>query len=122
MPPPKAHWTTHLKAAPKKRGQMNKLESRYSSYLAMRKLAGEILWAEYEAITLRLTDPTPGKPAARYTPDFVVMAGDGTLELHEVKGHWTEASRLRVKMAADRFPFVFVGVTETKDGWQFEPF
>ena len=67
-------------------------------------MAGKILWYSFEGITLRLADRTT------YTPDFVVMLANGELEMHEVKGFWTDDAKVKVKVAAEKFPFRFIAV------------
>lgn len=57
-----------------------------------------------------------------YTPDFVVLAPDGVLEMHEVKGFWEEDARVKIKVAAAQFPFRFVAITRDKGNWSFESF
>ena len=100
-----------------KSGKMNNAELAYSKTLALRKMAGKILWYSFEGITLRLADRTT------YTPDFVVMLANGELELHEVKGFWTDDAKVKVKVAAEKFPFRFIavrmvkGVTEQLGEW-----
>ena len=48
------------------------------------------------------------------------------IEMHEVKGYWTEDARAKIKVAANKFPFRFVAVYKQakKDGggWRFEEF
>lgn len=61
-------------------GGMNKTESLYAFDLKARQSSGEIAWWGYESIRLRLA------PNTTYTPDFLVMLNDGSLELHETKG------------------------------------
>ena len=73
-----------------KSGKMNNAELAYNKTLALRKMAGKILWYSFEGITLRLADRTT------YTPDFVVMLANGELELHEVKGFWTDDAKVKV--------------------------
>ena len=46
-----------------------------------------------------------GQGNAFFAPDFLVQLADGTLELHEVKGFHREAGIVRLKVAADMFPF-----------------
>lgn len=84
-----------------KTGEMNKTEAAYAAHLALLKAAGEIQWFRFEGIKLRLADNT------FYSPDFAVMAADGVLEMHEVKGFWTDDARVKVKVAADQYPFRF---------------
>lgn len=98
----KAHWTANLRGQTKQRGTMNKTEAEWAALLTARKQAGDVLWFAYEAVTLKLAT------GARYTPDFAVMLADGELELHEVKGFWAEAAKVRIKVAAELFPFRFV--------------
>lgn len=89
-------------------GVANKTETRYLQHLELRRIAGEILWYSFEAITLKLAHD------CRYTADVAVMLKDCTLELHEVKT-MTKSGRLliaddanvKLKMAAELFPFVF---------------
>lgn len=102
----------------KKPGEMNKLETKYSEYLEALKLAGRVAWYSYEGIKLRLAKATT------YTPDFFVMRSDGTLEVHEVKGRWLDDARVKIKVAAELFPFLFIGISldpKTKS-WVFEEF
>lgn len=100
-------------------GAMNKLETKYAQHLELRRQAGEIQWWVFEGIKLRLA------PATFYNPDFLVQLPGGELELHEVKGHWEDDARVKVKVAAVLFPGVFAifGVRWDKElGWQFETF
>jgi hypothetical protein len=94
-------------------GQMNGLEKKYAKRLESLKAAGEILEWHFEAVKLRLA------PATFYTPDFLVMLADCTIELHETKGYWEEDAKVKVKVAASLFPFVFRTVRHnSKTGWQ----
>lgn len=53
-----------------------------------------------------------------YMPDFLVVGDCGKLELHEVKGHWREAAKVRFKVARDKFPwFVWRVVRKEKGSW-----
>lgn len=87
-----------------KTGQMNKTEEAYGKVLEMRKRAGQMLWYRFEGVKLRLADNT------FYTPDFAVMANDGVMEMHEVKGFWRDDARAKIKIASDMYPFRFVAV------------
>ena len=111
------HWTTYARGEPKRRGKMNKTEQAYAEGLTGRKMRGEILWFAYEAFTLKL-----GETGVRYTPDFAVMLPDGMIEFHEVKGRWTTEARMRIMLAADKFPFRFVAFTKVRGGWEVEEF
>lgn len=104
-----------------RRGVMNGTESEYAALLELRRLAGgDIEWYAFEAITLKLGED------ARYTPDFLVMRCDGTIECHETKGHWEEAALVRIKVAANKFPFRFIAQQKKtkKDGggWKTREF
>lgn len=83
-------------------GAMNKTEAAYDQHLRLLTMAGEIHWHRFEGIKLRLADST------FYTPDFAVLAADFVLELHEVKGFWTDDARVKIKIAADQYPFRFM--------------
>jgi hypothetical protein len=103
-----------------KTGQMNKTESEYCQHLELRKHAGEVVWYRFEGIKLRLADNT------FYTPDFAVMLTTGEVELHEVKGFWTDDARVKTKVAADQYPFTFRAlkpIPKSKGGgWNCETF
>lgn len=98
-----------------KTGEMNKTEAEYGAFLELRKIAGEVLWYKFEGIKLRLADNT------FYTPDYAVMAGDGVMEIHEVKGHWQDDARVKIKVAASLYPFRFLAFKKRakKDGGGF---
>lgn len=87
--------------------------------LLAKKHVGEVLWFEYEGQKFRLADNQ------YYTPDFNVMLADGTMEMWEVKTIWrdgrigiTEDAREKVKMAAEKFPYVFRLMVKTPMGWE----
>ncbi len=110
----------HLALGRLKTGQLNKTEQAYADRLRALELAGVILWHKFEGIKLRLADNT------FYTPDFAVLAADGVMELHEVKGFWQDDARAKIKIAAAMFPFRFlaVKVKSKRDGggWDVEEF
>jgi predicted nuclease of restriction endonuclease-like RecB superfamily len=103
-----------------KPGQMNKTEAEYGKLLALRQQAGEVAWHLFEGVKLRLADNT------FYTPDFAVMRADGQMEMHEVKGFWQDDARVKIKVAAERFPFRFLAVKKRAKrdggGWETEEF
>lgn len=103
-----------------KTGQMNKTEDAYEKHLANLKHAGDIAWYRFEGMKFRLADNT------FYTPDFAVMLSNGQLEAHEVKGHWQDDARAKIKIAAEMYPIRFVAVKSKakKDGggWAVEDF
>ena len=97
-------------------GHMNKTETAYAQNLEIIKRAGEIAWYLFEGIKLRLADNT------FYSPDFIVMAANGLIECHEVKGFWTDDARVKIKVAASIFPFRFIAIKKSKQGWEEEAF
>lgn len=101
-------------------GQMNKTEARYADVLEALKRNGNILWYRFEGIKLRLADNT------FYSPDFFVMRDDFVLECHEVKGFWMDDARVKIKVAADQYPFRFYAVKERTrkegGGYHYESF
>lgn len=103
-----------------KTGQMNKTEQAYADHLADLKHRGEILWFKFEGMKFRLADNT------FLTPDFAVMLANGQLQCHEIKGHWQEDARAKIKIAADLYPIQFIAfkVKPKKDGggWIEESF
>ena len=103
-----------------KTGERNKTEAAYEQHLIQRQHAGEVAWFRFEGIKLRLADNT------HYTPDFAVMLADGRMEIHEVKGYWTDDARVKIKVAAELYPFAFFAIKKKakKDGggWEIEEF
>lgn len=102
-----------------KAGAMNKTEAAYGSLLEARRVAGEVAWYLFEGLKFRLADNT------FYTPDFAVMLSGGQLEAHEVKGFWTDDARVKIKVAAERFPVRFIAVKAPRrkgDDWAREVF
>jgi hypothetical protein len=96
-------------------GEMNKLEADYAAHLELRRAAGEILWYRYEALKLRLAQKT------FLTPDFAVMLANGELEVHECKGYMQDDAAVKLKVAAEAYPFRFILVRRprVKDPWHF---
>lgn len=101
-------------------GAMNKTEEAYARDLRDAQSLGDIQWWKFEGCKLRLADST------FYTPDFNVMAADGVLEMHEVKGFWTDDARVKIKVAASLYPFRFKAIrARAKNdggGWAIETF
>ena len=95
---------------------MNKTEARYAEHLEGLKLAEEILWWMFEGLKLRLADAT------FYTPDFFTMNSGRELEVREVKGHWEDDARVKIKVAARIFPFAFIAVQWVNGAWREERF
>ncbi|SOE48083.1 PDDEXK family nuclease [Orrella dioscoreae] len=101
-------------------GAMNKTEQAYAKHLSDLQAVGGILWHKFEGMKLRLADNT------FYTPDFAVMLPCGQIELHEIKGFWQDDARVKIKVAADMYPFRFLALKPRpkKDGggWAVEEF
>ncbi len=106
--------TAHGTIKPRK--GMNRTEAKYGQHLELRLRAGQIAWYKFEGITFKLADDT------RYTPDFVLMLTDGTIECHEVKGFWRDDAKVKIKVAAEMFPFVFRSVMLKHGGWEITCF
>lgn len=88
----------------------SKLEAEYAGILGCHLIGGRIKHYKRPAPTL----PILGGQS-RYTADFFVVANDGTIELHEVKGFWTDAGLLRFKAAASEWSqFVFKAVEKKR--------
>lgn len=103
-----------------KAGQMNKTEAAYAEHLKAEQYAGRLAWFKFEGVKLRLADNT------FYTPDFAVMLSNGMMQMHEVKGHWQDDARAKIKIAADLYPFEFIAVKaqakKEGGGWAREEF
>ena len=85
-------------------GQMNRTEAEYAALLEQMRRAGTVAWFKFEGVKLRLADNT------FYTPDFAVMLSGGRMQMHEVKGHWQDDAKVKIKVAADLYPFEFIAV------------
>ena len=94
---------------------MNKLEGRfYSEQLAN---AGWD-WIAYEANKYKLAKRT------FYTPDFVTVSENGIFAW-EVKGFWEDDARVKVKLFAEKYPWIHVtAVTWDRKNkeWKYERF
>jgi hypothetical protein len=102
-------------------GTMNKTEAEYYEKLKLMKLSGEIIDYRFEALKLNLAD------RCTYTPDFLVINKNYEIELHEVKGFWEDDARVKIKVAAEQYPwFKIIAVKKNakKDGggWKIEEF
>lgn len=98
-------------------GKMNKTEQAYAEHLEGLRIAGQIVWFAFEAWRFRLADRT------YYNPDFIVMTSDGFLEAHEVKGHWEDDARVKIKVAAQKHPPIqFLAVQRKAGAWTYERF
>jgi len=46
------------------------------------------------------------------------LKADGALEAHEVKGRWTDDALVKIRVAAEKFPFAFIAIRWTKQQWE----
>lgn len=99
-----------------KSGEMNKTEKAYGAYLEGLKTQGSVAWFKFEGIKFRLADKT------FYSPDFAVMLSNGEMEIHEVKGFWQDDARVKIKIAAEMYPFKFIAIQYKKKQWIREEF
>jgi hypothetical protein len=95
-----------------KAGKMNKTETHYTEWLERKKQAGEVLEYWFEPMNLRLGDN------CFYKIDFLVLMATSKLEVHEVKGYWTDDALVKIKVAADKFPFTFKAYRLIKGQWE----
>ena len=125
----RSRFTQLAKGLIRKRGKRNKTEAAYEVYLDSLKGSGSIVDYWFEPLSLRLAEADTGQPL-RYTPDFMILAGDGTVYIDDVKAAKTKkgvafddpAAIIRIKAAANRYPlFVFRLVRpDRQGGWEFK--
>ena len=99
-----------------KTGEMNLTEQRYEDeVLTPGMIVGDVLWYAFEGIKLRLADNT------FLTVDFAVLPRSGRLTMVDVKGAAAivqEDARVKMRVAADRYPFAFqLAFPEKGGGW-----
>lgn len=101
-------------------GEMNSLEAAYAVLLEQLRIAGEVKSFVFERVTLKIAEPQVAL-ATRYTPDFMVISKDDTIEFHECKGFLEEDAAVKIKCASEQYPFRFVMVRKRakKDGGGF---
>jgi hypothetical protein len=94
----------------------SKLERDFALVLAGWQAKGVIHLFRYEPFRLRLAD------GAFYKPDFMAVSTfDEAITLFEVKGHWREAAKVRIKVAAElHHYFKFCIVMRKKGVWQYD--
>lgn len=104
------------------KGSMNQTEAAYAEHLEARKLAGEILDYKFHPMNIRLAKNT------FYEVDFLVLAADMGLEIHETKGGFTsDKGQLKIKLVGETMPwFRMLKVTKKLKreggGWKVEDF
>lgn len=76
-------------------------EYNYAAYLDWLVSLGEIQDWEYEPDEFQY----PNVRGTRfYKPDFKIYNNDGTIEYHEVKGHWTQKAKTQVRRFGKYYP------------------
>ena len=74
----------------------------------------------------RLKPGAMNKTEAAYDQHLALLQRAGTIECHEVKGFWTDDARVKVKVAADQYPFRFIAIKalpkKQGGGWAAESF
>jgi hypothetical protein len=95
---------------------MNKTEAAFAAELEKCRMAGGVAWYEFESVRLHLGG------GATFKPDFPTLLTNGSLVFYEVKGSFCrEAARVRIKVAAGKFPhWRFVVVTREGGEWRYE--
>ncbi|MBN9601833.1 MAG: DUF1064 domain-containing protein [Afipia felis] len=96
-------------------GIMNKTEAAYAQHLDLLVKTGDVLWYRFEGLKFRLADKT------FLTPDFVVMTRGGLIELHDVKGFMMDDANVKMKVAADQYPFEFFIIRKRGSFWMKSP-
>jgi len=94
------------------RGRMNQTESRWARILDAHE---DVLDWWYESYRVRYGD------RGYHTPDFLVLRMDGSVEVHEVKAHCTDAGRTRFKAAASEhwlFRWIMVVQKGKRQPWE----
>lgn len=98
----------------KRQGEMNKLEAKYAQHLDGLKLQGEIQWWGFEVMKFILA------PKTSYTPDFAVLMKNGEMQMHECKGFMMEDANVKIKVAAEKFPFRFFVIKLKSHQWEIK--
>lgn len=96
--------------------EMNQTEQRFADLLQLRMMAGEILWWEFEPMNLRLG------VKCFYQIDFMVMLADRSLVAYEVKGRWMDDALVKIRTAAEKFPWPFIAARWIKGEWEYRNF
>jgi len=121
--PGRTRFSVLSKGLRRTRGQMNRTEAEYAQQLDLLIAAGQIARYWFEPFTIRISHPASGQPA-KVTPDFLVLAIDGTTYVDDVKGTGLDdaAAVVRMKTAAELYPlwvFRIVKKQKKKDGGGF---
>ena len=102
---------------------MNKTEARFADYLEQLKHMKEIVAWRFEPIKFVLARNVKGaRNSTTYTPDFLAVYPDH-FTFFEVKGFWRDDALVKIKVAAELFPWVdWQAVRWQKGEWVFNKF
>lgn len=96
---------------------MNKTEQRRAIQLEAEKRSGIIREWWFEKWTWKLADD------CRYTPDFVIQWPDGALRVEEIKGHWRDDARVKIRVFVALYGIPTQALMLEKSGcWKIEEF
>lgn len=99
----------------KRRGRMNKLETRREQYLKAQQYEGLIKDYAFELFKIRLAT------GAWYCWDFIIKMGNGNIIAEDVKGYMWSRDAVRIKVAAkelSRFGIALRVVKFEKGNWE----
>jgi len=114
-----------------KPGEMNRTEAAYGEHLASLQAREIVLWYTFEGMTFKLAE------GVRLTPDFNVLYSDGRLVCVDVKGTTTKKrasgekvkaayimddARVKMRVAAQKFPIVFNVAYKVAGEWVEEEY
>ena len=101
--------------------RMNKTEAKFAEYLEQLKHLREIIDWKFEPMKIELAHNVKGKRnATTYTPDFLAVYPDH-FTFYEVKGFFRDDALVKIKVAAELYPWFVWQVVRLKKGeWIFE--
>lgn len=95
--------------------RMNALELAYAEHLLARMVDGDVVRFDFESLKLRLG------PRCWYTVDFLVQRSDGSLEIHETKGHMRDDAAVKLRITEGLwYPFRLFVVRRKRERWVLE--
>ena len=104
----------------------NKLQIGYAQHLEMRKRAGEIKSYKLNSHRFRVGVQDPQgelREGTWFKPDFQVVMADGSIQIHETKGFFREAAKVRLKACAELYPeYKWIAVFQDGGGYRIEEF
>ena len=103
--------------------RMNKTEQRFADWLEAEKHLKRILGWRFEPMKFILAQNVKGKRnATTYTPDFLAITKQDFV-FYEVKGFFRDDALVKIKVAAEMFPwFRWIVVFWKKGQWEFKEF